>query len=259
MTLRIAHLSDIHFGDEDQGAVEAAIGAVSAFAPTLTVVTGDLTANGRVREFRAGGAWLARLPGPTLVTPGNHDTPYWNPILRLISPFARYRRYIGRSQTSALDLPGLSVRSLNSARGIQPRLNWSKGALSLHALRSLEWPAEPDVLRLFACHHPLVDPSAAPVSGGVHAGKAALAALAQQGVELILSGHLHNPFAGCVDGPGTASYTLGAGTLSRRTRGAAASFSTILAGDDAFEVVIQAWTGERFEVGPMRRLQRRPA
>ena len=53
MTIRIAHLSDIHFGGEDVAATEAAIGAVAAFAPTLTVVTGDLTLNGLPREFRA--------------------------------------------------------------------------------------------------------------------------------------------------------------------------------------------------------------
>jgi hypothetical protein len=30
-----------------------------------------------------------------LVTPGNHDTPYWNLVLRALAPFNRYRRYIG--------------------------------------------------------------------------------------------------------------------------------------------------------------------
>ena len=131
MTVRIAHLSDIHFGGEITEAVEAALEAVAAFAPTLNVVTGDLTLNGLPAEFRAAAAWLARLPGPRLVTPGNHDTPYWNLVLRALTPFARYRRYIGRADAATFDAPGLTARCLNSARGAQPRPNWSKGAISL--------------------------------------------------------------------------------------------------------------------------------
>ena len=60
MTIRIAHLSDTHFGGEDRAAIEAAIEAVAAFEPTLTAVTGDLTLNGLPREFRrARAGWTA--------------------------------------------------------------------------------------------------------------------------------------------------------------------------------------------------------
>ena len=95
MTTRIAHLSDIHFGGEIAEAVEAALGAVDAFDPTFVAVTGDLTLNGLPREFRAARSWLDRFRQPLVVTPGNHDTPYWNLILRALVPFERYRRYIG--------------------------------------------------------------------------------------------------------------------------------------------------------------------
>ena len=69
MTIRIAHLSDIHFGGENAPAVEAALSAVAAFEPTLVAVTGDLTLNGLPAEFRAAAAWLSRLPPARLVTP----------------------------------------------------------------------------------------------------------------------------------------------------------------------------------------------
>jgi len=169
MTIRIAHLSDIHFGGEDKAAVEAAIGAVAGFDPTLTVVSGDVTLNGLPREFRAARAWLDRLPQPRLITPGNHDTPYWNLILRALTPFRRYRRYIGHAEISRFDAPGLAARSLNSARGAQPRPNWSKGAISTKTLQRIDWGA-PAALKVFSCHHPLVDIAGAPVTGGVHRG-----------------------------------------------------------------------------------------
>ena len=149
MTVRIAHLSDPHFGGEQPAAVEAAVAAVSAFAPTLTVVTGDLTLNGLPREFRAARAWLDRLPRPLIVTPGNHDTPYWNLVLRALVPFDRYRRYIGEPQAVVHDDPDLVARTLNSARGAQPRLDWSKGAMAIAPLQGIDWGAD-SRLKMFA-------------------------------------------------------------------------------------------------------------
>ena len=247
MTIRIAHLSDIHFGDEITGAVQAAPQAVAAFAPTLTIVTGDLTLGGRPAEFRAAAAWLDRLPQPLLVTPGNHDTPYWDLVPRIFAPFARYRRHIGASDGGAFDHPGLAARWLNSARGAQPRLNWSRGAISLERLRAISWDsAGPGDLRLFACHHPLLFLPGAPVEGGVRRGAEAMKELARTGVDIILSGHVHNPFVLQAPGCETGVWAIGAGTLSRRLRGTPASFTTIVAGPEIIEVATQAWTDGAF-------------
>jgi 3',5'-cyclic AMP phosphodiesterase CpdA len=248
VTVRIAHLSDTHFGGEMTEAVEAAVEAVAAFAPTLTVVTGDLTLNGQPAEFRAAAAWLARLPRPMMVTPGNHDTPYWNLILRALTPFARYRRYIGEADAATFDSPSLTARSLNSARGPQPRLDWSKGAISLRDLRRIDWRGAFDApVRLFACHHPLLELEGAPVSGGVRNGPRVAAELAAAGVDLVLSGHLHNPFVLPLTGDGPGGWAIGAGTLSQRLRGAPASFTTIVSDAEGYEVTAQGWTQDRFE------------
>jgi 3',5'-cyclic AMP phosphodiesterase CpdA len=258
MSVRIAHLSDVHFGGEEPGAVEAASAAVAAFAPTLTVVTGDLTLNGLPREFLAARAWLDRLPRPLVVTPGNHDTPYWNLILRAFVPFERYRRYIGEPQSVSYDAPGLVARCVNSARGAQPRLDWSKGAISMERLRGLDWGSG-EGLRVFACHHPLIDIEGAPVTGGVRRGAVAAALLAEAGVDLVLTGHVHIPFALALPAAGPPCYALGAGTLSVRTRGVPASFSTIVADSAAVEVTALGWNRHGFDVLRTWRLPRRAA
>jgi 3',5'-cyclic AMP phosphodiesterase CpdA len=257
--IRIAHLSDIHFGGEQPPVVEAAIEAVVDFAPDLTVVSGDLTLNGLPREFRQARAWLDRLPHPQIVTPGNHDTPYWNLPLRALAPFGRYRRYIGDAGSTRVDRPGLIARSLNSARGAQPRLNWSKGAISIVQLRQIDW-GDPigSALKLFACHHPLVDIEGAPVTGGVHRGATAAAMLAAAGVELVLTGHVHNPFVLPLTGAEPGCYAIGAGTLSLRTRGTPPSFSTIAVEPQRIDVAAMGWTGERFEPVQSWTLARRP-
>ena len=64
-----------------------------------------------------------------------------------------------------------------------------------------------------------------------------------------MTGHVHVPFALSLSPSGQGCYAIGAGTLSQRTRGAPPSFSTIAATPEAFVVTVQAWTGERFEVG----------
>jgi len=247
VTVRIAHLSDIHFGAENRPAVEAALEAVGALAPTVTMVTGDLTLNGLPQEFRAAAQWLALLPAARLVTPGNHDTPYWNLILRALSPFNRYRRYIGDPNLAAFDAPGLAARTLNSARGGQPRIDWSKGALDMGDLKAIDWGARQGAaVRVFGCHHPLIDLPSAPVTGGVQCGEQAAVQLTASGVELVLTGHVHVPFALPLRAEGHVAYAIGAGTLSLRTRGVPASFSTIDVGQDSFEVRVHAWDGTRF-------------
>jgi 3',5'-cyclic AMP phosphodiesterase CpdA len=258
---RLLHLSDVHFGGEDVAAVEAAVAFAHAYAPPLTVVTGDLTLNGLPQEFAAAAAWLARLPGPRLCTPGNHDTPYWNIPLRALSPFGRYRRWIGDPAGAAYDSPDLGVRMINTARGAQPRPDWSKGAVNLaacvEAARGLR-VADPKALRVVGVHHPLVEAAGVPVTGGVHRGAEAAALLADGGVDLILSGHVHNPFAVALPAGDGLTHAVGGGTLSVRLRGTPASFNTLEWDDMAVRVCAHGWTDGSFTPFQEWTLPRRP-
>jgi 3',5'-cyclic AMP phosphodiesterase CpdA len=249
VSVRLVHLSDTHFGFEDKDAIEAALAMAHDLAPNLTLVTGDVTLAGRPAEFLAARAWLDRLPRPLLTTPGNHDTPYWNLVLRSLTPFERWRRYVGPDESAAFECPGLAAFVLNTARGAQPRWNWALGAISLAAVDDVaaRLAGAASGLRVFACHHPLIDVEGAPVSGGVHRGDDAARTLCEAGVDLILTGHLHNPFARPLPYGGGRSYIAGAGTLSRRTRGVPASFSVIEAAADTLTVTAHAWTGSHFE------------
>ncbi len=259
MNLRLIHLSDIHFGGEDAAATEAAVAAAWDFAPHLTIVTGDLTLNGLPREFRAARSWLDRLPTPILVTPGNHDTPYWNLPLRALVPFDRYHRFIGPPHHTEVQTPDVTAHAINTARGAQPRLNWSLGAIDLDLVDRLTVAiaAAPQALSVLACHHPLIDIVGAPVHGGVRRGEAAAGRLAAAGVDLILTGHLHVPFAIALPHGSQRSYACGAGTLSLRTRGTPASYLAIEADAKNIAVTDMAWTGSHFAPAQSWTLPRR--
>jgi len=248
MTVRILHLSDIHFGCENTAALAAVRDIAEDGRFDVIAVTGDITQSGRRREFRTARDWLRLLPEPQVCTPGNHDTPYWDLAARLFYPFERYRRFI-EPAFAGLAAPGLQIVSLNTSRGAQPRLNWSKGQADLDeaaAACRLLARAGPG-LRVVICHHPLMEVTGGPMTGVVWNGRKASRTLAEGNVDLILTGHVHMPFAHALPFGDGRTYNVGASTLSRRERGCPAGFNVIEAEEDAIRVVAQGWTGRRFE------------
>ena len=249
MTLRLLHLSDIHFGCENKAAVAAALDHAVQGLFDVIVVTGDVTQFGAVSEFRSARSWLEALPSPRVCTPGNHDTPYLGLVDRVFWPFKRYAAYIGPAAPASHVAPGLHVASVNTARGVQRRMNWSKGQVSGHdvdaACRDLA--TTPGSLKVAAFHHPLMEVTGGPMTGRVWGGRHASERLAQSGVDLILTGHVHMPFAHAIPFGDRMTYAVGAGTLSTRERGVPAGFNVIEAEDDSIAVTAMGWTGSHFD------------
>src|SRR5438552_6842045 len=90
----IVHLSDLHFGRIHQATLEPLARAVAAIRPDLVAVSGDLTQRSRRSQFIEARSFLATLPTPQIVVPGNHDIPLFNLPLRFAAPLAGFRRYI---------------------------------------------------------------------------------------------------------------------------------------------------------------------
>jgi 3',5'-cyclic AMP phosphodiesterase CpdA len=250
VTLRLAHLSDIHFGGENMGAAAAALDWLNAEAIDLVVVSGDLTAAGKPEEFAAARDWLAAVRRPLLVTPGNHDAPYFAVAQRVFTPFRRFARHIGPPERQAHQAPGLAVLGLNTARGAQPRLNWSKGQLSPAQVRAAAaWfaKAPADAARVLVCHHPLTEMIGGPMTARVWGGTAGAKRLAEAGVDLVLSGHIHAPFVWPYPFADGRTYAAGAGTLSVRERGVPPGFNLVEIERAAIRVAALCWTGSHYE------------
>lgn len=247
---RLVHLSDIHFGGENREAVAAAAEFVNDGEFDLTVISGDLTRFAEPAEFAAAAAWLARLKGPRLVTPGNHDAPYLAWVERIATPFRRFEAAIGPAWSQSHLGDGFAVRGLNTARGAQPRLNWSKGQIDPRQARAAAaWldAAAPECVRVVACHHPLMEMIGGPMTARVWNGQAAARAFAEAGVDLVLSGHIHAPFVWPYPFGDGRTYAVGAGTLSVRERGVPPGFNVIDIERAAIRIAALAWTGSRFE------------
>ena len=85
----LVHLSDLHFGRVDAALLEPLIENVQPAKPDVVVVSGDLTQRARTAQFRDAAAFLARLPSPQVVVPGNHDVPLYNVLARFLTPLRR--------------------------------------------------------------------------------------------------------------------------------------------------------------------------
>ena len=222
------HLSDIHFGLEDNQALDWVKQEIAERRPAAVAITGDLTMRARHREFAAACHWIRSLDVPVTVEVGNHDMPYFNLIERFFAPYRRFRAIEGLIERE-LDLPGVAIVPLKTAVRAQPRLNWSKGWVSRSALsKCLEAiDALPSGTRaIVAAHHPLREVGTKGTALTAN-GYKALCALAQRPVVAVLSGHVHDPFdilEETVHGP---VRMIGAGTLSQRIRSTPPSFNEL--------------------------------
>ena len=250
--LKLVQVSDIHFGGEHKEAVEAAVERINAERPDLVIAAGDLTKDGKETEFDAAQAWLARLPRPQLVTPGNHDTPFVGPreiLNRIVAPWRRYERRFGDRMNSDWDDPRATIASLNSARAFQLRLNWSKGAVSRRQVREVcadLKEAAPGAVKIVVCHHPLIEMLGGPMTAKVHGGTAAAHAFSHAGVDLVLTGHIHAPFVHPYPFAGGCTQAVGSGTLSVRERGVPPSFNIIEIDDIDIRITALAFERTQF-------------
>lgn len=249
MSLRIAHLSDIHFGAEDETALEAARTHILASSPDVLIVSGDVTQRGKRSEFEAARDWLDSFGLPTLTVPGNHDTPLLNLGARLSAPFARHERYFG-AQDPRLHRGGVAFFGLNTARGAQLKANWAEGAVDLDVLDRLIADAKDLSIGehcVLVCHHPFLSPPESPLQFSTRRGNRAAVRLAASRIGLLLAGHVHTPNAVLHESPEGRYLSVTAGTLSTRLRNVAPSFNLVQLEEGECEVTACRLTAEGIE------------
>ncbi len=194
--MKIAHVSDLHFGRHDPALADSLAADIRGQAPALLIASGDFTQIGSRSEFVAARQFLDSLGLPYLAVPGNHDVPAVNLLRRFLAPYALYRRHIAQQIEPFLEMGGVAFAGLNTARRMRLELNWSHGSISRSQLRALERrfeQASPDAIRVVIAHHPLLQPE---VAGEVKMRQVdradqALETLSRLGVRLVMSGHFH--------------------------------------------------------------------
>ncbi len=250
-SVRLLHLSDIHFGREDREALNAVAAFARKIRPDAVIVAGDITQKGRKSEFAAARAWFDGLGLKVIAAPGNHDTPLLHLPARAIRPFRRYETYM-----AGLDAVGklieladgrVRIAALNTARGVQGRLNWADGVIDLGELEEAlallaQGPA--DAWRLLVCHHPFDEPALSRVSVDTRRGGEALRLCAAAHVDAIFTGHIHDAFAHAISTTRRPLVQMGSGTLSTRLRASQPGFCVVqIEGDRLTQDVLSIDSG----------------
>jgi 3',5'-cyclic AMP phosphodiesterase CpdA len=255
----IVHLSDVHFGKIDHKTVGPLVRAVHAAQPDLIVVSGDLTQQGRRREFAEARKFLLALPGPQIVVPGNHDVPIWNPIARFSNPLGRFKHYITSDPFPFYEDDEIAVLGINTARSTMTKYGHiSRKQLVL--IREKLCPVSNDKIKIVVTHHPFDLPE------GYHdkrqivnrAGRA-MTVLAECGADLFLAGHLHKVFtSGTAERYHIENYAaliVQAGTATASGLSPEAnSFNLIVLNEHTVSVTSIHWNAlhTHFEHGPER-------
>jgi 3',5'-cyclic AMP phosphodiesterase CpdA len=243
----LLHLSDIHFGRFDPVLRAPLLRAVDQIRPDVVVVSGDLTQRARSEQFAEARDFLASLPKPQIVVPGNHDVPLHNLYARLSRPLKNYRSYITRDLHPFFADAEIAVLGLNTARS----LIWKSGRVNARQIRRIEdrfCDLQTGVAKVLVTHHPFDLPPNYTARDLVGRARQAMRTIAGCGVDLLLAGHFHTGNAGHTalrySAAGHSSIFVQAGTLSTRERGEPNSFNAIRIDTPRIEVDRYWWSAE---------------
>jgi len=205
--VRIAQVSDLHCGGPyfEASLLERAIGEINELRPDIVVCSGDLTTFGFKHEYLTAREYLDRIDCDALVVvPGNHDS-------RNVG-YVHFEEMFGE-RNSVLRKHGVAIVAVDSS---EPDLDHGQiGRGRYHWIE--ESFAPPADLRIFVCHHHLLPvPGTGRERNIIYDAGDAIECLQRSGVNLVLSGHKHVPYAWRLED----LFIVNAGTVSSlRLRG----------------------------------------
>lgn len=259
---RLVHLSDLHFGAHDDDLVEAVEQKIRELSPDLVVISGDFTQRARTEQFKEACCFLEALRDSgheVLGVPGNHDVPLYDVLRRFLSPLTRYRRYIDETLCPFIELPGIAVLGINTARS----LTFKDGRISecqVEFIRETFSRVDPEAVRVLVTHHPLFAvPVGDELERAVGRQELALDAVEEAGVDMLLAGHAHHASIHSASELVTRSggaLVIQAGTAtSTRVREQGQSFNTIDIDHACVTVTVNNWNGESYRPADAQRYE----
>ncbi len=192
----ILHISDVHFGPPHLPKVsQGVLDFIGDHKPSLVVLSGDLTQRARPEQFQQARAFVDSIPVPTIVVPGNHDVPLYRVWERAFNPFGCYRKHFSEELEPTWRDDELLIVGINTAFG------WTvkEGRIKLRRLLEVakifeEAPA--NLLKIVVAHHHMIPPPNFGTQRVLGNAFEAIDLFSTAGVDLILSGHLHQTYIG---------------------------------------------------------------
>jgi 3',5'-cyclic AMP phosphodiesterase CpdA len=206
-TFTIVQISDLHCGTQFflPNLLERAIAETNELEPDVVVISGDLTSNGFKEEYALARRYLNGIEcDAMIVIPGNHDS-------RNVG-YVHFEELFG-DRSSVLRRNGVTIVAVDST---EPDLDNGQIGRGRYGWIEEQF-SDPADLRIFVVHHHLLPvPGTGRERNIVHDAGDALECLQRAGVDLVLSGHKHVPYAWKLED----LFVVNAGTVSSaRLRG----------------------------------------
>ena len=182
----IAQLSDIHCGGPDfvPNLMERAVNEINDIDPDIVICSGDLTTFGFKHEYAMAKGYLDQLKCDAFVViPGNHDS-------RNVG-YVHFEDMFGE-RNSVLRRGGVTVVAVDST---EPDLDHGQIGRGRYRWIEEQFADESD-LKIFVLHHHLLPvPGTGRERNVVYDAGDCIECLQRAGVDLVLSGHKHVPYA----------------------------------------------------------------
>jgi len=168
---------------------------IDRLRPNFVAISGDLTQRAQPTQFRQARAFVDRIPVPCLAVPGNHDVPLYRILDRLFDSFGAYKKYFSPELEPVYRDDEMLVVGINTAFG------WTikDGRITLRRLLEVEQVLRsvPDgTFKVVVAHHHFIPPPNFGTQQVLVNAYEAIDLFSSAGVDLILSGHLHQAYIG---------------------------------------------------------------
>lgn len=244
--MKIAHLSDLHFGTELTTARDALIERLNEIKCDFIVISGDFTQIGSKNEFEAARDFIRSLDKPVMTVPGNHDIPRFNWFERFTRPFRKYRKYINPALSMEYNSGDVILVGINTARRALPHWNWANGKISDVQLDYLEKTFRPVSAPYKVCvfHHPIHKAVDSPLKVTVFGAEKAMRKMDELGIDLVLTGHVHHASVTTIN---KTVYCSASTAISQRLRDQENGFNLIEFREKEFEITHYVYKDGTFE------------
>jgi len=206
--MKLAHISDLHCGEPQfvPGLLERAVNEINEFEPDVVVCSGDLTAMGFKHEYALAKEYVDKIECDSVVIiPGNHDA-------RNVG-YVHFDELFG-DRNHVLRREGVTIVAVDST---EPDLDHGQIGRGRYRWIEEEFAEGDPELRIFVLHHHLLPvPGTGRERNIVYDAGDAIECLQRAGVDIVLSGHKHVPYAWRLED----LFVVNAGTVSSlRLRG----------------------------------------
>ena len=193
MSLRIAHLSDPHFGTVKPEVLAGLKESLHRLKPSCILISGDITQRARPDQFLAARNFVKSLaPTPVIAIPGNHDIPLFNLPARLLRPYAGFRRLFKGSLNKDYVQNRVQIIGLNStSRWRHVQGDFAPGKLEKYLKRFVRKDV---AVRILAFHHPMDCAKWVDEKNLLRGRDSAMKLFEESQIDLIVGGHIHDPY-----------------------------------------------------------------